>query len=408
MRGYKYSILFFASLSFFALFSCKDSIHLPDVSSYDDCDTARCLTFAYMIAENSLSPYARADINEMIQGAADIPDDCKMVLFVDDITLPRICHIYNDGKETRCDTVKVFSKDFCSSDISRMQEVVDWVLTRYPAHSMNLIMWSHANGWLRGRNAPANRSVGIDNEKNNYSNNETTVIEMEELSALLEALPVKVKLLMFDACFMQAAEVAYELRNSAEWIVASPAEIPADGAYYKTMMAPLFTSPLDVEAVIQAYYDHYKDDRNGVVLSAVKCSAMQEFANCTAAYIPKFFSRAVATATDGIFSYLLGGYIVGTSAFYPQYIDANALMYNVLPYDEYLVWRKALDEAVPYKAASDSWYSAPHRRTYTVDHELYSGLSMYLPTENAYYSLFNNHFSTTAWYKAVGWDTAGW
>lgn len=44
--------------------------------------------------------------------------------------------------------------------------------------------------------------------------------------ALSSAFPKPLKFILFDSCNMQSVEVAYELRDCAEYFIGSPTEIP--------------------------------------------------------------------------------------------------------------------------------------------------------------------------------------
>lgn len=392
-----------------AIFSCRDTLDMPQTVDDTPVDTARCMTLVYIMAENSLSGFADKDIREIKAGATDVPNDCHMIVFVDDRKSPRILRIYNKEGEAVCDTMSVFEQDFCSSDTLSMRMVFDRIYEEFPAKSLNLVLWSHGSGWIRNpQSAPMQRSIGVDNEQNSYSNTSTRVIEIDELATLLCDLPVGVELLMFDACFMQSVEVAYALRNSANWILASPAEIPGDGAPYDRIMAALFSVPFNAEDVMNSYYDAYKTDNAGVLLSLVKCDAMDEFADVTSRYIPQAFARSRNIEYSSLFSYLPDGYFDGLTLYYPDYTDINSAMKANLTNFDYLEWKNSLDRAVPFSVASSSWYSLPHRNFYDVDNDVYCGVSMYIPRDNALFETYNVDFFKTEWYDAAGWNQTGW
>lgn len=393
------------------LVSCRDTIDLPKEKH----EVARNMVFVYMMAENSLSSYASDDLEEMLRAAESVPDDCYMMAFVDDCGMPRVCRFYNKSGVGVCDTIVRFGQDFCSSDIDNMKKVVEDILDVYPAETLDVVMWSHGNGWIRANrsNAPMKRSIGVDNGRNSYSNTSTEVIEMEELAKLLESLPAKVRMVMFDACFMQTIEVAYALRNSAEWIVASPAEIPADGAPYHLIMKPLFARQFDVADIINGYISAYNNQRSGALLSAVRCEAIEELTRVTAKYIPLLFPADSIYSVENLFSYLPGGYFGAASSsssasYYPDYFDMNMVMKERLSAGEYSEWHTAFCNAVPCFVSNDSWYSAIKHKEYRIDRQLCGGISMYIPQHADMYQYYNGSFATTEWYRAAGWGGAGW
>ena len=379
----------------------------PDVVGKGE--TARKTLLVYMMAENSLSNYASYDVDEIKEIVPYVPRDCRLFVYVDDVGFPLMTQYFRmtNGEAGNSDFV-LFDNDVCSSDTATLGAVMDYILKDYPTETFDLVMWSHGSGWLRAPlNSAPHRSIGIDNGNNSYSNDITTTIDMEELAALLERMPVKVDRLMFDACFMQCVESAYALRNAAEWIIASPAEIPGDGALYSTMVPEFFVSegPQDI---IDVYIKAYEKEYTGAVLSAVHAPDMQQLADATYHCVNKYFSSADTRTYSNLFSYLPGGAYYDSNP-YPSYYDMNSVMFEYLSPDDYLYWRQAFDKAVPYVSASKRWYSSfAGGHIWGYDNSIGGGVSMYLPQHNSRNYRFNQDFRTTGWYSAAGWDVAGW
>ncbi len=379
----------------------------PDV--IEKGDTARRTLLVYMMAENSLNGYTSSDISEIRRAVPQIPSDCRIFVYVDDSDAPKLTHYYRmtDGEVGSVD-VDVFTKDVCSSDTAALGVVLDCILDGYPTGELDMVLWSHGDGWLPdyARNSAPCRTIGIDNGRNTNSNLTTRAIEIAELAALLERLPVKVDRLLFDACFMQGVEVAYALRDAVQWVIASPAEIPGDGAPYDSIVRAFFDTD-GVEQILENYKAAYEDGYMGVVLSAAYMPAMQRLADETYSNICTYFNSDRKRDYLNVFAYLPGG-AQGTGGAMPCYYDANAVMKRYLSDAEYVIWKDALDAAVPYAVTTGSWYSIYSRNRIFVDLELYSGISIYMPQSTSRYSSLNVAFSATEWYGAAGWGAAGW
>ena len=151
----------------------------PDV--IEKGDTARKTLLVYMMAENSLNNYAALDVDEIRQAVPSIPRDCRLFVYVDDNKFPQLTQYYrltNGG--VGCLECNPFDADVCSSDTAALAVVLDCILNDYPTEMLDLVMWSHGDGWLRGPlNSAPQRSIGIDNGKNSYSNSVTKTIEVE-------------------------------------------------------------------------------------------------------------------------------------------------------------------------------------------------------------------------------------
>ena len=391
------------------LVSCNDPVSLkvmPDV--VEKGETARRTLVVYMMAENSLNNYASLDVDEIMEAVPSIPRDCRLFVYVDDNKFPMITQYFRmTNGEVGNSNFLPFTTDVCSSDTAALGAVLDFILKDYPTESLDLVMWSHGDGWLRGPlNAAPQRSIGIDNGKNTYSNSVIRTIEIEELAALLERLPTRVDRLMFDACFMQCVESCYALRDAAEWIIASPAEIPGDGALYSTLV-PCFFNSDGPEEIMDSYIRAYENKTVGAVLSAVDAQGMQNLADVTYSYVVKYFNSDKRREYTDVFSYLPGGKYNGSPA-YPSFFDMNAVMNKYLTADEYSHWRGALDGAVTYVASSEKWYSAVCRQVIGYGTTVCGGISMYMPQHYSRNEKFNSDFRTTEWYSAAGWQAAGW
>lgn len=379
---------------------------VPDVIAKGE--TARRTLLVYMMAENSLNNFAALDMKEIAEAVPAVPRDCRLFVYVDDSKLPELIHYYNLTNGA-IDSLKIapFDDDVCSSDTAALATVLGTILDDYPTETLDLVMWSHGSGWVRGPlNSSPQRSIGIDNGKNSYSNAITTTIEVEELAALLAALPAKVDRLMFDACFMQCVEACYAMRGAAEWIIASPAEIPGDGALYSTLVESFFNTD-GPGAIMDSYIGAYENEPAGAVLSAVSTRGLQNLADVTYSYVLNYFNSGKRREYTDVFSYLPGGKYNGSPA-YPSFFDMNAVMKKYLTADEYAHWREAFDGAVTYVASSEKWYSIFQPKPLEYDATVAGGMSMYIPQSYSRNEKFNSDFSTTEWYTAAGWRDAGW
>lgn len=377
----------------------------PDV--VEKGDTARTTLLVYMMAENTLNSFAGYDVAEILEAVPAVPSDCRLFVYVDDNKSPRLTQYFRlTNGEAGEVALPVFAEDVCSSDTAALGAVLDCILKDYPTETLDLVMWSHGDGWLPdyARRA-AMRSIGVDNGKNNYSDYTTKAVEIKELAELLVRLPVRVNRLMFDACFMQGVEVAYALRNAVEWVIASPAEIPGDGAPYETVVGAFFAND-GVTDILNSYKAAYDGNSMGVVLSAAYMPAMQRLADVSYSNVCTYFNSIKKRDYTDVFSYLPGN-VRGLYGSMPCFYDANAVMKKYLAESEYAAWKEALDAAVPYAVTTGGWYSAYLNKNVTVD-SLYCGMSMYMPQTASRNVALNEDFATTEWYSAAGWSEAGW
>ena len=346
----------------------------------------------YVMGENSLSTFAQRDLNEMRRALRLIPDSCQLAVCFDNSRAderPKILSLSrNEGEQP----LFTYSNDPIATDSATLAQALNIVMRELPADHYSLVMWSHGSGWLP---QTPRYTIGVDNGRNSLSD---TGMEMEvrTLAHVLQQTGRKWDYVLFDACFMQSVETAYELRSATEWCMGSPAEIPGEGAPYDVLMPTLF-SPVEEAWHIARQYHEYYDKQGGVVISAIRCSELEPLAQATAPIIrqlPKF------PPTDGIQRYFALDY---EGQWLPEFFDMGSAMHKWLGEDDYLTWLTAARRAVPHCYASSAWYTGYDFVTPVLtdaDHVL--GMSMYVPVEN---DQLLKSFTQTRWNQAIRWTS---
>lgn len=141
--------------------------------------------------------------------------------------MPELMRITHEGRTT----LKRYA-EINSASPDNLRGVLEEIIGRYPADSYGLICFSHASGWLPqgalndlegfGRARPAGtRSIFED------SGCEMPLADFG--GALILPGGRKFDFIVLEACFMAGVEVAYELKDKTDHIVASTAEMLSDG-----------------------------------------------------------------------------------------------------------------------------------------------------------------------------------
>lgn len=267
MRLFKrFFVLFFAAVVFVGTFSCqKDDFNasfLPDENRVRDSVSRTILV--YMAAKNNLWPYHDENINQMKEALSRSGlNDCNVIIYSSYTQgNPKLLQLVFKGG--RVDTATVYrypSQNAVDKEV--MRSVLADVKRLFPARKNGLILWSHGLNWLpadvvyndgyyMASTAPADTS-GIELYSFGVEDGQTM-----ELNDLRDALSDKgYQFILFDACLMGSAEVAYALRNKAEYLVASPAEIWVTGFPYAAVMGNLVAHPIQLKEVCEHFYDFY-------------------------------------------------------------------------------------------------------------------------------------------------------
>lgn len=378
------------ALSLLCAESCTDEIPHPDPIQEGN------TVIIYMGAENSLSTYSNSDLFEIEDALDRIPENCQVVVFRDSELKPTIIHFTKKGRSTW----KEYKEEINSADAKNVESILKEIIQAFPSKKYSLVLWSHGSGWI-DQTRSIQRSIIIDNNKNNY-NNTGTWLHISELADILSRLP-QMEYIMFDACYMQSAEVASELYPYCKHIIGSPTEIPGNGAPYHVIMTALCKA--DVQGIIEGYASEYPQN-NGVALSAISSANFIAFCEETAKYIPTTFTKSDMPSTQDIQIYAPTKLINQM----PIPYDMRSAMHKLLNEEDFKHWDEQWQKTIQYPYCAKKWetiHSGSSHCTLT-DPEHYGGISINIPDENHQQYGWDTMFRKTSWYNLAGWNITGW
>ncbi|MDR2534262.1 MAG: clostripain [Tannerellaceae bacterium] len=353
----------------------------------------------YIAGENSLDPYASANIKASIEGAVDNNlNGGHLLIYVDSRNdVPHLLKIIRNREGAIVtDTVKTYP-EHNSASIEVMQGVIADVFRnrRFASHSTGLLLWSHGTSWLPsdigtgGYLNPSLRAFGQDGR------------DWMEINMLRDALDgYHFDFMIFDACYMAGVEVIYALRNNADYILASPTEVIAEGLPYRKAIKTMFSDqPVDrIMQNLSSQFMNYYFAMQGLSQSAstvvVRTEGLDRLASA---------ARAVFSAKDSTTLYDLPLSQIQVL----ERLTANPFLYDFEDYASHLAdgqqlasLRNALNDVTVYKATTEqAFYANFPTRTFAVDSNRYCGMSAYIPQKG--YTLLNNWYKRLDWYKAV-------
>lgn len=364
--------------------ACSEQSELPSRHSIPETrDTLRRLVVVYMAADNNLSSFADDDVREMELAAGDIPDSCALVVYLDndsDRGKPSVLLI---DKARGKRTAWKHPSDPVSTDSATMQRVLADIIRRIPAREHGLVLWSHSTGW-----APS-----ADGRRRTWGSEQSHEMPIPTLTRVLEKTGVHWQYIFYDCCFMQCVEVAYQLRRVTDWNIGAPIEIPGLGAPYHVIMPHLFQEENFARDIPAAYHAYYEQQRDGVILSAIRSDRLGELAGATAAAL----DTVSHISTDGVQCY--GAYTQGTH-WVGEFHDMASLMNRNLSPADYATWFAIQEQAIPHRFASKRWYSAYSDITPRLtDADHCAATSMYIPVEGR--TGMNEHWRTYDWARRM-------
>jgi hypothetical protein len=365
-----------------------------------------------MVADNSLTANVEANVDSMMLGFKNTPNAGNLLIYLDDANkAPALYKLKknNDGSVSK-EVIKNYSEQN-SLDVSVMKGILSQAYGSYPADSYGLILWSHGYSWIPSSftKAISTRWFGQDNSTTTQGDS-NNFMDIPDLAEALKAAPY-LDFLIFDACYMSSVEVAYELKDRADYLIAAPNEILDVGLPYKEIIKPIFSEDKDYKGIPSQFYYFYNsvygEHRLNSAIAMIKCSEIGNLAAATkgiiAAHPSEFYTF------NNLSSIQL--YDRDTYANHFAY-DLGQLIQNVATPEEWTSFQKQLNATVVYKAATN--FTGPYLPNdatnsgaeLQIDPNHFSGLGAYIP--KAGQTTYISFFKTLSWFNASGWNQTGW
>lgn len=328
----------------------------------------------YLGVDNNFSSEAKEKI-DILRESWQEEYDGNLLIYADPGGSARLVRIFRDKQGVnRIDTVNLYpSENSASPEV--FQRVLEDVRTEYPAESYGLVVLSHGTGWLPKGTMQTPRSIIMD---------KTNEMEIRDFA---QAIPYHLDFIIFDACMMGGVEVVYELKEVADYLLVSPAEVlQRPGFSYATMMKHLMKKEADVVAVAKEFFEIF-DKESGLsrsaTVSVIKTSELDQLADRSAALLKGIDGESLVDISK------LQNFGYGKNALY---IDFGDYIKALAP-DRYTEFMEALEKCIVYKDHTPNYYSGYRGVVSPIN--AYSGLSIYIK-QNAF-PIINAEYDKLKW-----------
>ncbi len=331
----------------------------------------------YMAADNNLSSFGNTNIQLMLQGMKNV--EGRLVIYLDPSNdVPRLM-VIEGNSAPKLDTLVTYSEENSASPEVLRRTIQD-VRNLYPSNSYGLILWSHGMGWLPEKyNFHRSYSAGLvryTNLPTKYFGQDThpgdgAMESFMETDELMAGISGHFNFIMFDACFMGAVEVLYGLRDYADYFIASPAEILANGFPYDKIVPWLWGDEEDLKRVCAEYFNYYNTypdpnnaGWNSATVALVKSSELQHLVELTSNIVGE--NKCVAS-TD------VWRYPLSKSSLPNVFYDLGDYINTYGDESQQSAYKQQLEKTVVFKAATPTFFGQ------TIPTDKFSGLSVYIP-----------------------------
>jgi hypothetical protein len=271
-------------------------------------------------------------------------------------------------------------------DPNTLKDFVNWAISSYPANRYCLVLANHGSGCVQS--VCFDETSGMD------------ALSLPELSQALSLVPAKMDVLYFDACLMGMIEVAYQIKDYVNVMIASE-EISYAGQPYDYYLSNLTANPSmtpeDLAHIIASNFidytsaNSYPTTMSGVDLSQISNlktavdGLAQELNSKESSYNEEI--RRARCQAEG-YEELVGG---------GRYIDLYhfaQLIYQYIPDSDI-----RNDATQVMTLLSNAVIVEDH-----YDHPNSHGLSIFFPCKKDYLSDFMNEYRTADFAKDTFWD----
>ena len=399
----------------------------------------------YAAGCNSLSKDIKDNINDLKTGFIPDKKDKKALIVISHNaagyltytpeTQSYVIRMYKSKSHVVCDTLKSIPAGKFLTQPSVMKEALGYVKDSFKSEHYGMVFSSHATGWLpegyynspeaQGNNnnsglvwsaprrslnlpegavlyyepehvegEPLTKSIG---QEDTYHGDIAISYEMSQVDFAAN-IPMHLDYLIFDACLMGCIETAYELRNVADKIAFSPAEVLQYGFQYKTIASNLLEeAEPDVYKACKDYFDKYDTQSDQYMRSAtitlVDCTKLDRLAT-----LCKELVTSCREGLDGVDPSQVQPFF---RSYHHWYYDLEDVFVKAgISETQKNNLRNAIDACVLYKAATPSFLITQYGSGSGFWINTYSGFSMYLPCNGSPY--LDDFYKTLAWNKATG------
>lgn len=352
----------------------------------------------YMLGDNNLNTDMDKNLQRVISSYYNVPENGNVVIFFDRGNYTRLTELHVEDGMVKQRVIKEFDKGTATLGAEFTGEVMAMVREAAPADSYGLILSSHGGGWVPADIfdmyyylAPDSPSTASAPRPLFFGQDGDDYMELPELKEGLAGMDFRY--IIFDACLMASVEGLYEMRSSADRIIASSAEILGTGFPYEDVVPMLFYEGHRLEEVCKEYMDFYRSSSG--TISLVDCSGMEALAAAMKDVLAAGGDADVTKvqAYDGFYRHL--------------YFDLEQYV-EQLTSDETLRgnFREALAKAVPFTDHTPSFYTGfvysggGGQDAHTIDLPRSCGLTCHIEQEDC--PKTHEAWLETAWAKAVG------
>ena len=373
------------------------------------------------LSSEGLYPYLTENVESVctaIEGMKGMTDYRLMLFISESYNKSKLYEITYNESRVKCE--KKLVKEYSGHEYTTLKgltDILNEVKNHAAAQNYAMVLGCHGTGWTfkdswhrypnyaKETSPSLGEGPGVGIPYQNYdgvitpmhtrffgsvSDISTFSTDIPTLAQAIANAGMKMEYILFDDCYMANVEVAYELRNVTDFLLASTSEVMAVGVPYYSMWASLASvTPGYVDAV-SAFDRFYRDYVMPYgTFSAIDCRQMDELATAMREIYSKY--KLSDEALHGI--QVLDGFY--DPIFYDMGDYLEKLCTGSVDYS-YVV--TLMESAVCSKCNTAQIYSFLYNSPILIDVNTFSGITISDPSIN---SVALDGKEKTSWWKAT-------
>ena len=386
---------FFLLISIITLASCGSDDPVNPVRPFVPTKTKNTL-FVFMPytannkGDNSLYLSLKANLEDMeraIEQEKGLGNSQLIVFISENIKTSHLIYIGYNKNKGKCqrDTLKTYT-DYDYTIPDGITSLLTSIKQMAPADNYSMIIGCHGEGWM-----PKPKST-----QTRYFGGTAIPIDISDFNEGIKNAGMKMNFILFDDCYMSGIEVAYQLRESSNYLIASTSEMIAYGMPYHIILKYLLYDTPDYDALCRDFTSFYKTYTYNLTpmpygtIAVTDLGYTEEMAT---------FMKTVNSAHTFDIDKIDDVQDLDVEHYTPTvYFDFGSYL-HVLCGDDvetYTEGTKLLDKLVPYKGTTGMIYSGAGNKPLKLKE--YSGLTISDPSINS--SAIKTK-KQTAWWNAT-------
>ena len=391
----RYFLLIIAFFSFF-ITSCEDK--KDDIPPYTD-----QTIFMYYPWSGDLTDAFENNIKdfEKVIARGVLRNHKVLVFFSSSPTKATLYEITRNGAEAKRTTLKNYT-DPPFTTAQGITDILNDVKGLAPANRYSMIIGCHGLGWLpvpvsgRARTVDQKPHWEVEGGLLTRYFGGTSTKYQTNITTLAEGISdagIKMEYILFDDCYMSTVEVAYDLKDVTDYLIASPTEIMAFGMPYEKI-GQYLVGNVNYEAISReflSFYENYPMPCGTIGITV--CSELEKLAEIMKEINGRFtFNESLLSSIQR-----LDGYSTTIFFDYADYVSKLCTDTELLAR-----FNEQLERTVPSKYCKHTEYYYSRFPYYDEDKKIkintYCGTTISDPSRNPSTTYTKTE---TAWYEAT-------